>query len=77
MMRMKTLFRPLLDHHDRGLAASMSVRYHRLTSSSWSSKHSVRDTSSGRFELNPSSSHPTFLEFSVCWSWREDGGIGV
>jgi hypothetical protein len=56
---------------------SLSVRHSRLTSSPWSSKHSTRATSSGRLELTPSSSRPTFLEFSVCWSWREDGGNGV
>ena len=35
-------------------------------SSSWSSKHSARVTISGRVELTPSSSRPTFLEFRVC-----------
>ncbi len=56
---------------------SLSVRYNRLTSSSWSSRHSVRSTMSGRVEFTPSSSRPTFLEFRVCWSWREDGGNSV
>jgi hypothetical protein len=44
--------------------------------SSWSSRHSVRSTCSGRFEFTSSSSRPTFLECSVRCSWR-GGGSGV
>ena len=42
--------------------ASLSVKYRRSTWSSCASKHSLRATSSGRFELRPSSSLPTLLD---------------
>jgi hypothetical protein len=57
--------------------ASLSVRYRRLMLSSYPSRHSVRATNSGRFELTPSSSRPTLLECRVRCSWRRGGDSGV
>ena len=37
----------------------------------------MRVTSSGRFELTPSSVLPTLLECSMCCSWRRGGDSGV
>ena len=59
----------------------MSVRYKRLTWSSWRPcqpcKHSLRATSSGRFELSPSSSLPTLLDSRVRCSYRGSCGSGT
>jgi hypothetical protein len=46
-------------------------------SSSWSSRNSPRDTSSGRLDLTPSSSRPTLIECRVCCYWRRGGGSVV
>ena len=53
--------------------ASLSVRYSRFSLSRWASRHSRSATSSGRFELLPSSSRPTLWECSSLCSLRWGG----
>ena len=53
--------------------ASLSVKYKKCMWSSWSSRHSLRATSSERLELSPSISRPTFLDCVVLCSNRRFG----
>ena len=57
--------------------ASLSVKYRRLVRSSCASRHSLRATSSGRFELRPSSSLPTLLDSRRRWSCKGPFVSGV
>ena len=56
---------------------SLSVKYRRSIWSSCASKNSLRTTSSGRFELSPSSSLPTLLDSRIRCSYRSVCGSGV